>query len=89
MHPAGIKSLNSIKKEHLTNYSYENKALELPGDFIHHFKSNPEAWNFFKAQAPSYQKNISRWIMDAKQESTRYRRLLKAIAESEAGERIF
>ncbi len=89
MHPSGIKSYASRKVEHSGTYSYEKNPGKLPADFESPFKANKKAWAFFNAQAPSYRKTVIRWIMDAKQESTRQRRLEKTITQSEAGRKIY
>lgn len=49
---------------------------------------NPSAWDFFTAQAPSYKKVMTHWIMTAKQEKTRIARLEKTIQISEQQKRI-
>ena len=46
------------------------------------------AWDFFKSQAPSYQKMIIHWIMSARQEKTRLARLEKLIEASEKQSRL-
>ncbi len=49
------------------------------------FRANQKAWNFFQAQAPSYQKVANWWVMSAKKEETRLNRLTTLIADSEKG----
>ena len=44
------------------------------------FKASPKAWEFFQTLAPSYQRNYLGWIMHAKQQETRERRLREAIS---------
>jgi uncharacterized protein YdeI (YjbR/CyaY-like superfamily) len=46
------------------------------------------AWAFFQAQAPWYQRTSSFWVMCAKQEETRQRRLTTLIDDSEKGRRL-
>jgi uncharacterized protein YdeI (YjbR/CyaY-like superfamily) len=48
----------------------------------------PKAWKFFRSQAPWYQRTMSLWVMSAKQEATRMRRLDRLIADSAQGQRI-
>jgi uncharacterized protein YdeI (YjbR/CyaY-like superfamily) len=46
------------------------------------------AREFFDAQAPSYKKAVSWWVVSAKNEATRLRRLEKLIAHSDRGETL-
>jgi uncharacterized protein YdeI (YjbR/CyaY-like superfamily) len=52
------------------------------------FKANADAWTFFRAQPPGYQRLLTFWIMSAKQEATRLRRLDMLAAKSAKGERL-
>ncbi|MFA9388312.1 MAG: YdeI family protein [Prolixibacteraceae bacterium] len=79
----------SLRKENKSDiYSYRKEPLSLSADFEKQFKMNKLAWDFFKNQAPSYQKVTTHWIMSAKQEKTRLSRLAKTINESENQRRI-
>ena len=51
-------------------------------------KANKKAWRFFDAQAPWYKRTAIHWVMSAKQEATREKRLAELIADSANGERI-
>jgi uncharacterized protein YdeI (YjbR/CyaY-like superfamily) len=46
------------------------------------------AWEFFNEQPPSYRKAVSWWIVSARREETRLRRLEKLRVHSARGERI-
>jgi hypothetical protein len=52
------------------------------------FRSNKKAWNFFQLQPPGYRKLCTFWVMEAKLDATRERRLATLIADSAAGRRI-
>ncbi len=88
MQPAGLKAFSYRKEEKSAIYSFENDTRELSGILLEQFKANPTAWDFFHAQAPSYQKTMTHWILSAKQESTRLTRLGKLISESERQKRL-
>jgi uncharacterized protein YdeI (YjbR/CyaY-like superfamily) len=51
-------------------------------------RANKRAWTFFQAQAPWYQRTSIFWIMQAKREETRERRLAELIAKSAKREPI-
>lgn len=88
MQPAGLKAFSLRKAEKSKVYSFENDAKQLSAPLQKKFKANPQAWEFFSAQAPSYQKTMIHWIMAAKQESTQLARLEKTITESHNRRRV-
>ena len=47
-----------------------------------------QAWTFFRAQPPGYQKVLTFWVMSAKKDETRLRRLDALIKDSAEGKRI-
>jgi uncharacterized protein YdeI (YjbR/CyaY-like superfamily) len=88
MQAEGLAVFEKRKIEKAQIYSYENKPQELSEDLAQIFKENNQAWEFFKKQAPSYQKNIFFWIMSAKQKTTQLSRLEKTIQVSSEGKRL-
>lgn len=88
MLPAGEKAFSFRKENNSRIYSHEKEAAVLDSKFLGQFKKNKKAWEFFSAQAPSYKKVITHWIMSAKQEKTRVSRLEKAIVISEKQKRL-
>ncbi|MBA4311799.1 MAG: bacteriocin-protection protein [Chlorobiaceae bacterium] len=89
MQQAGIEAFNNRKEEKSKIYSFESSAKKFTDNFESRFKSNKKAWDFFKVQAPSYQKMVIHWIMSAKQELTQLSRLKKTITESKKQKRLF
>ena len=71
-----------------TRYSFEEKPRKLDPPAEKLFRANREAWKFFQAQAPWYQRTSIFWVTEAKQEETRRRRLAELIACSARGEPI-
>jgi uncharacterized protein YdeI (YjbR/CyaY-like superfamily) len=69
-------------------YSFERKATAFDAAALKAFKANKPAWEFFTAQPPGYQKLLTFWVMSAKQEETRLRRLATLAGRSAKGERI-
>lgn len=88
MHPSGLAAFEKRKDQKPEIYSYENKPEKLNSEYETIFKSKPIAWEFFLLQPPSYQKTAFFWVMSAKQEATRKKRLNELIADSEAGLKI-
>jgi uncharacterized protein YdeI (YjbR/CyaY-like superfamily) len=89
MQPAGLEIYKLRKEEKSRIFSYETEAEQLDKESEDRFKTNTAAWEYFSSQAPSYKKMIIHWILDAKQEATRARRLEKVIAESEKLKRLY
>ena len=69
-------------------YSYEQRSANLDAPYEKRLRQNKAAWDFFYAQPPSYRKAIGWWIVSAKQEVTRLKRLEKLITESGRGKRL-
>jgi uncharacterized protein YdeI (YjbR/CyaY-like superfamily) len=69
-------------------YSYEKRVAILAPAYARRFKANRKAWSFFNSQAPYYQRMLTDWVMSAKQEETRARRLAKLIEASAKGTRL-
>jgi uncharacterized protein YdeI (YjbR/CyaY-like superfamily) len=88
MHPAGIAAFQKRDEKKSAIYSYEKSPEKLSDDFSKKFKSNKKAWNFFQSMAPSYQRTAVHWVMNAKQESTKLKRLDELINDSEAKRKI-
>ena len=66
-------------------YSIEQRPKALPPAFLRRFRAQRNAWVFFTAQPPYYQRAIIFWIVGAKREETRESRLVTAIADATAG----
>jgi uncharacterized protein YdeI (YjbR/CyaY-like superfamily) len=66
-------------------YSYERSEMHLTPAFERRFHANGVAWAWFSGQAPSYQRTAVYWVMSAKREETRERRLETLIEDSAAG----
>ncbi|MFL5765566.1 MAG: YdeI/OmpD-associated family protein [Bacteroidia bacterium] len=88
MKPEGLAAFQHRKEHRSGIYTHELASIELSKEFEKIFRSNKKAWTFFSSQAPYYQKVIRKWIMTAKQEETRIKRLNKAIDLSEQGKRV-
>lgn len=89
MRPAGAKAFAARSEAKSGIYAYEQrKTAQFDAALEKRFRANRNAWKFFQAQAPSYRQVLVWWVISAKQEETRMRRLEKLIGESEAGRRL-
>lgn len=85
---AGKKAFKKIDKNNSRRASYEQRVVKLDPQFESDFKKNKKAWKFFQAMAPYYKRTAIWWVMSAKQEMTRQRRLQTLINDSLNGEKI-
>ena len=88
MQPAGLKAFHERDEEKSKQYSYERATRKLDGIYEEQFRANTKAWEFFQAQPPSYQKVASWWVISARKEETRLKRLATLIADSEKGQKL-
>jgi uncharacterized protein YdeI (YjbR/CyaY-like superfamily) len=69
-------------------YSFENRDRVLDTAYERQFRAKRRAWAFFEAQPPGYRRLMTHWVMSAKLEETRARRLAKLIDSSARGLRL-
>jgi uncharacterized protein YdeI (YjbR/CyaY-like superfamily) len=70
-------------------YSFEQQeAVAFEPSLERQFKANRPAWTFFAAQPPGYRRLATFYVMSAKRDETRRRRLETVIGLSEAGRRL-
>jgi uncharacterized protein YdeI (YjbR/CyaY-like superfamily) len=79
MMPRGLEAFARRQENRSGIYSYEQRSPELPDPYRRLFKKNKVAWKFFEAQRPSYRKAANWWVLSAKKEETRLKRLDKLI----------
>jgi uncharacterized protein YdeI (YjbR/CyaY-like superfamily) len=86
MAPAGIEVFQNRRKDRSGLYSFEQRrTVKLTGEYLRRLRAAAAAWRFFKDQAPWYQRTASFWVISAKREETRLKRLATLIDDSAAG----
>lgn len=88
MHAAGLEVYARRDPKRTGIYAFENRPREFAPEYEKQFRANKAAWKFFDQQPPGYKRTIIFWVMSAKQEATRMRRLERLIADSENGVRV-
>ncbi|HXH38512.1 MAG TPA: YdeI/OmpD-associated family protein [Thermoanaerobaculia bacterium] len=88
MRPAGLRAFEKRREDKSSIYSYENELRTFEPAHEKTFRANRKAWQFFNAQPPSYRRVCIYWVMSAKKEETRARRLATLIDDSANGRRI-
>jgi uncharacterized protein YdeI (YjbR/CyaY-like superfamily) len=69
-------------------YSFERANVRLSGALERPFRANAPAWAFFQSQPPGYRRIATWFVMSAKKDETRLKRLATLIALSEKGRRL-
>jgi uncharacterized protein YdeI (YjbR/CyaY-like superfamily) len=88
MQPAGAKAFALRDEERSAIYSYENRPKALAREYETVLRANAKAWAFFQGLPPAYRRNMARYVMEAKQEETRQRRLARLLAACSSGKRL-
>ncbi|MCL4803740.1 MAG: YdeI/OmpD-associated family protein [Anaerolineae bacterium] len=88
MHPAGLAAFEARDPAKSEEYSYENRPQGLAEPYETGLRANPAAWEYWTAQPPHYRRGSAHWVMSAKREETRQKRLATLIADSAAGQWI-
>ncbi len=86
MRPAGLAAFERRSDDRSGIYAYEQrKQAKLDPAAEKEFRADRKAWAFFSEQAPSYRRTATHWVISAKKEETRRKRLKTLIEDSAAG----
>jgi len=89
MRPAGLKAFAERTEAKSGIYAYEQKNnAALDAAYEQRFRANKAAWDFFQSQAAGYRKTAIWWVISAKREETRLKRLATLIEDSANGRTI-
>lgn len=88
MQPAGLAAFAKRNPDRSGIYSSETPERALPDEYAQLLAANERAARFWAAATPSYRKVAKHWILSAKQEATRDRRMAELVAASSAGQLI-
>ena len=88
MKPEGITAFKKLDQSKSIIYSFEQRVVKFDKNYETIFKNNKKAWKYFTNQIPSYKKPAIHWVMSAKQEETRLRRLKFLISDSAQEQKV-
>ena len=88
MMPPGLKAFAGRDERKAMQYSYERSTCKLEGAYEKQFRGIAKAWEFFQAQPPGYRRTATWWVISAKREETRGKRLATLMETSERGHRL-
>ncbi len=84
MHPAGLRAFAARSAKRSGIYAYEQrKSAQFTREQEKRFRANKAAWEFFRSQAPWYQRVTTYWVISAKREETKLKRLSSLIEHSQ------
>ena len=86
MTAAGLAAFERRIAHKVGVYSFEQRSVGLPPAYAERLRAHAEAWADWQRRAPSYRKAAMWWVVSAKQEATRERRLAQLIATCASGE---
>jgi uncharacterized protein YdeI (YjbR/CyaY-like superfamily) len=88
MAPPGLAAFERRDRAKTKLYSYENRPAAFDPALERMFRANAAAWTFFRAQPAGYQKLHIFWVMSAKKDESRLRRLAALMKKSTEGVRM-
>ncbi|MFT5165689.1 MAG: hypothetical protein ACI8P3_000917 [Saprospiraceae bacterium] len=83
MYPTGVEAFKKMDPK-----NSEQIKVVLDKNYENQIKAIKKAWVFYEKLAPSFKKSSIYWVMSAKQEATRMKRLQILIESSENGLKI-
>lgn len=88
MTPAGLHAFAARDESAAARYSYENRPADLAPPMLAKLRADPDALAYWEGQTPSYRRAAAFWVLSAKQDATRQRRLRQLIEDSAGGRPI-
>lgn len=85
MRPAGLAAFARRRAGRSGTYSYEQRPRRLPPRYEKLLRARPLAWAWFQARPPWYRRAAAWWVVSARREETRARRLASLVDHCERG----
>jgi uncharacterized protein YdeI (YjbR/CyaY-like superfamily) len=89
MRPAGLRAFEARTDDRSAIYAYEQRGeAKLDPEQEREFRATAAAWEYFQSRPAGYRKTATWWVVSAKREETRRKRLATLIEDSAAGRAI-
>lgn len=88
MLPPGLAAFDVRKEKEFGGFTYDNRSPDMPEPYAGILKQNAAALAYYQAQPPSYRKVVNWYVVAAKKEETRLKRLSELIECCAAGRMI-
>ena len=85
MRPSGQAAFEARRPDRTGIYSYELPTIDLDPAYEAELRRVPGAWEYLSHRPPGYRRTVTRWVMGAKREETRRRRLATLIEDCANG----
>jgi uncharacterized protein YdeI (YjbR/CyaY-like superfamily) len=88
VHPLGVQAFDARRENRSGIYSYEQRRESFDEPYASMLKANPDACAYFLSRPPWYRRAAIWWVVSAKQEATRMKRMGQLIDDSAHGRTI-
>lgn len=88
MTKAGMAAFEARREDRTGVYAFEQRNPGLSEEYRRQFRTRRAAWKYFEGEAPWYRRTASHWVMSARREETRRKRLDTLISCSAEKQRI-
>jgi uncharacterized protein YdeI (YjbR/CyaY-like superfamily) len=88
MTDAGRRAHEARTEENSRIYAFEQENVELPAEYEARLRSNAEAWAYWESRPKGYRRIATWWVVSAKREETRERRIATLVEDCAAGRLI-
>ncbi len=86
---AGRAAFQRRTEDNTGLYSFEQEEPpSLPEEYEARLRADARAWADWEERPPGYRRRVAHWVMSAKRESTRERRLAALVQDSAAGRKV-
>jgi uncharacterized protein YdeI (YjbR/CyaY-like superfamily) len=85
MRPAGLAAFERRRDDRTGVYSFERENAELPPELEARLRANQAASEYWDSKPPWYRRSATHWVLSAKREETRERRLAQLVEDSANG----
>jgi len=86
--PPGRTAFERFDPDQHEPYSFETRPMTFSPELKKAFQAHAGAWRSFQAEPPGYRRTATFYVMSAKRQDTRERRLAQLVDVSERGERL-
>ena len=87
--PSGAEAYDRRSADRSEVYAFEQATPpELSAEYLARLQADAAAWQDWEARPPGYRMQVSHWVMSAKREATRERRLASLVEDCAAGRKI-
>ncbi|MGL4743648.1 MAG: YdeI/OmpD-associated family protein [Dermatophilaceae bacterium] len=88
MQPSGLAAWEHRREDRSGVYSFEGDGIELSPEFAARLAGDAAASAFWEVATPSYRRQVTHWVMTAKQEATREKRMTQLLTDCAVGQLI-